>query len=383
MKACRDAEAEIPGPEKALVALAVFTLALAATLLRAISLGAQAPEPKVILITLDGARTEEIFGGLDVEALASTLAEGKTLEDNDTYKRFWAPTPEERREKLMPFFWGVLMRQHGSIAGNTRLGSAVTLTNTHRFSYPGYAEILLGEAHDAEIKSNDPIRNPYVTVLEEVQSRLKLTKPQVAAFTSWNVFSAIVEHQEGSMTVNAGFAPIDSPEPAIQELSSLQRDTVTPWNSVRHDIYTFRFAMDHLQRARPRMLYLALGETDDWAHDGRYDRVLDAYARNDAYFRQLWTWLESDPSYRGQTHLLLTTDHGRGRTAKDWRDHGAKVDGAQDVWIAFVSPAMSRRGEWQQQPALRTNQIAATLAGWMGIDWRALRPSAGGPIPAN
>ena len=368
---------------KQIFAIAILAATLGPAPARTAVVTAQAAEPKVILITFDGARTEEIFGGLDVEALSSTLAEGKTLEDNETYKRFWAATPEARREKLMPFFWGVLMRQHGSIAGNPRTGSAVTLTNTHRFSYPGYAEILLGEAHDADIKSNEPIRTPSVTVLEEVRSQLKLTKTQVAAFTSWDVFSAIVEHQEGSITVNAGFAPFDSPDPVIQELSRLQRETVTPWNSVRHDFYTFRFAMEHLQRARPRMLYLALGETDDWAHDGRYDRMLDAYARSDSYLRQLWTWLESDPSYRGQTHLLITTDHGRGHTAKDWRNHGAQVDGAQDVWIAFASPAMTLRGEWRQHPALRTNQIAATIAGWMGIDWRALRPSAGGPITPN
>ena len=37
------------------------------------------------------------------------------------------------------------------------------------------------------------------------------------------------------------------------------------------------------------------GETDDWAHDGRYDRVLEAYARSDRYLAQLWTWLESQP----------------------------------------------------------------------------------------
>ena len=39
--------------------------------------------------------------------------------------------------------------------------------------------------------------------------------------------------------------------------------------------------MAHLRRAQPRVLYLALGETDDWAHDGRYDRVLETYARTD------------------------------------------------------------------------------------------------------
>jgi bisphosphoglycerate-independent phosphoglycerate mutase (AlkP superfamily) len=169
----------------------------------------------------------------------------------------------------------------------------------------------------------------------------------------------------------------------IQELSLLQQETITPWNSVRHDVYTFRFAMDHLRRARPRMVYLALGETDDWAHDGRYDRVLEAYERGDRYLRELWTWLQSDPTYRGQTHLLITTDHGRGRTPKDWRNHGATVEGAQDVWIALASPHLTKRGEWQQHAPLATNQIAATLAGWMGVDWRALRPAAGGPIAAN
>ena len=60
------------------------------------------------------------------------------------------------------------------------------------------------------------------------------------------------------------------------------------------------------------MLYIAFDETDDWAHDGRYDPVLDAYARIDDYLRELWTWLQSQPDYKGRTHLLVTTDHGRG-----------------------------------------------------------------------
>ena len=157
-----------------------------------INVAAQTSESRVILITLDGARTEEIFGGLDADVLASTLRENQKLEEQAVYKRLWAETPEARREKLMPFFWGTLMREYGSIAGNVRAGSSVTLTNTHRFSYPGYAEILLGEAHDDDIKSNDANRNPFVTVLEEVQSRLKLSTTQVAAFTSWNVSGAWV-----------------------------------------------------------------------------------------------------------------------------------------------------------------------------------------------
>lgn len=341
---------------------------------------AQDGTPKVILITLDGARTEEVFGGLDLDVFKSTLRENQKLEDQLAYQRFWADSPDERRQKLMPFFWGTLMREHGSIAGNARLLSSVTLTNTHRFSYPGYSEILLGEAHDDVISSNDAVQNPYTTVLEVLKSRLELTTPQVAVFTSWNVFDAIVEHTKGSLVVNAGFEAFDSPEPRIRDMSRLQTETPTPWNSVRHDVYTFSFAMDHLRRERPRVVYLAFGETDDWAHDGRYDRVLETYERTDSYLKDLWTWIQADPEYRDRTHILITTDHGRGRTVADWRNHGAKVEGAQHVWMAFVSPAMKARGEWRDHPPLATNQIAATLAGWMNVDWLALRPAAGAPI---
>src|SRR5215208_3022470 len=100
----------------------------------------------VVLVTLDGARTQEIFGGLDLDVLRSTLPADGVVEETRAYKRYWAPTPEAARERLMPFFWTVFMAQHGSIAGNLARGSSVRVTNRHRFSYPGYAELLLGEA---------------------------------------------------------------------------------------------------------------------------------------------------------------------------------------------------------------------------------------------
>ena len=166
----------------------------------------------------------------------------------------------------MPFFWRTLMARHGSIAGNKAAGSSVTLTNTHRFSYPGYSEILLGEAHDDTIKSNDPLRNPYVTVLEELKARLGLPPAGVGVFGSWNVFDAIVEHTSGALTVNAGYEAFDHPDPAVRELSALQFQTPTAWDSVRHDVYTFRLAMAHLTE-RPSARHV---------HRARRDRRLGA-----------------------------------------------------------------------------------------------------------
>jgi hypothetical protein len=333
----------------------------------------------IILITLDGVRTEEIFGGLDLEILKSTLGEKQKAEDTASYKRFWAPTREERRRKLMPFFWSLVTGQ-GSIAGDTTVGSAVRLRNRLWFSYPGYAEILLGEPHDDVIKSNDPIQNPYRTVLEAIREQLELPRERVATFASWAVFNAIAEHTEGATFVNAGIEDVPGDDAEGRLLNRMQADVPPPWDHVRFDGFTFRLAMRHLATAKPRALYIAFDETDDWAHDRKYDRVLNALARIDGFLSELWAWVQKDPDYRGRTHLLITTDHGRGRTAKDWDSHGEKVVGAEDVWIAFASPKMARRGVWQKHEPLSTSQIAATLAGWMGVDWQSLSANAGAPI---
>ncbi|HMY75821.1 MAG TPA: phosphoglyceromutase, partial [Blastocatellia bacterium] len=144
----------------------------------AVSTFAQTKTENVILITFDGARTQEIFGGLDLEILKDKTKRGK-VEDSTLYKKYWAATPEERRMKLMPFFWGTLMKDHGSIAGNRALGSSVMTTNKMWFSYPGYSEILTGQAHDDVINSNDRNRNPNTSVLEFLKRKLNLSKTQV------------------------------------------------------------------------------------------------------------------------------------------------------------------------------------------------------------
>jgi Type I phosphodiesterase / nucleotide pyrophosphatase len=339
---------------------------------------AQQRTEHVVLVTLDGARYQEMFGGLDRELLQST-AEKVPVESRPSYKKYWAATPEERRKKLLPFFWGTLMAE-GSIAGNQGAGSVARVTNTHRFSYPGYAEILTGEAHDAVIKSNDPAQNPFETVLEFVRRKLGLPADKVAAFASWGVFSGIVEHVPGTITSNAGVQRWESSDPLIQQLNELQFEAAAPWDLIRLDAFTFRLSMAYLKTHKPRLMYLALDETDDWAHDGKYELVLDSYARTDAYLKELWEFLQSDPEYRGTTTLIITTDHGRGRTIADWRSHGKDIEGAQDIWVAVVSPHSQLRGEWRNAAPVFQNQIAATIARLFGLDLSELRPTAGRPI---
>jgi hypothetical protein len=341
---------------------------------------ARAATPRhAILITLDGARTEEIFGGLDRIALASTVRDG-VVETTRAYAEYWAESAEARRQKVMPFFWGTLMATRGSIAGNRARGSRFGVTNHKRFSYPGYAEILTGQAHDDTIISNDNRRYPYTTVLEFLRHRWAVGPDQVAVFGSWETFHWISGREDGAVSVNAGYQAFGSSDPAIQALSRAQFEAKTPWPSARHDAFTFRFAMDYLQRVRPRLLYIALDETDDWAHDSNYERVLETLTLTDGLLRELWTWLQADVEYRDNTAILITADHGRGHTAADWSKHGEDVVGADQTWLAAIGPDWPRRGEWTDAPPAFTNQVASTLAREVGEDFRAGVAGAGAPI---
>jgi bisphosphoglycerate-independent phosphoglycerate mutase (AlkP superfamily) len=165
-------------------------------------------------------------------------------------------------------------------------------------------------------------------------------------------------------------------------LNDLVRDSTPLWDGLLHDSFTFHAAFDYLREEHPRVLYIAFDETDDWAHEGRYDRYLQAAHRVDEFVGRLWNFIQSNPRYRNRTTLILTADHGRGtgEGPKGWRDHGKDVPGAEDIWLAVVGPDTPALGERSQTPLIYQNQIAATLAAFLGEDFAAALPRAGKPI---
>lgn len=334
----------------------------------------------VVLVTLDGTRWQDLFGGLDLDILRGTSGD-TPVEKTEAYQRFWAPTAAERRAKVMPFLWSRLVAQEGAIVGNRAVGSRMEVANAMKFSYPGYSEMLTGAPHDDVITSNDNRRYPFQTVLEWLRRDLRLPKAGVAVFGSWETFNWIAERDEGAITINAGYEDSDSAEPEMRTLSALQHLTPNGFHGARHDIYTFRFAMAHLQTAKPRVVYMAFDETDDWAHLKRYDLVLDTLHRTDAQLEQLWNWLQSDAQYRGKSTLILTVDHGRGRTPADWTDHGKDVVGAHETWLGCFGPGVSARGEMTAGDTLYQKQIASTIAALAGRDFAAAAPGAAAAIP--
>ena len=335
----------------------------------------------VILVTVDGLRIQEMFGGMDEILVKKEKYSG--IDDLERARsRFWRPTAEGRRRALMPYFWGTLVRQ-GIVLGNKDRGSSVHPRNPLLFSAPGYAEILTGQ-YQADVTTNDVKRYPHPTVLEYVRRELRLGKTQVATFGSWDGFKTLSSSQADAFFTNGGYekVPAAMATPRMAYLGELQDQIMALWESGRSDAVTFNLALEYLKKYRPRLLYIALGEPDDWAHARRYDRLLDYLHVLDDYLRTLWETVERSEFYRGKTTLIITTDHGRGVRPDDWVEHDAGIAGSEDIWVAVIGPDTPDLGDLAPYPTVHQADVAATLARFFGLDYRKFNPEAGPPIPA-
>ena len=332
----------------------------------------------VILVMTDGFRWQEVFGGAEDALL--TRAAGNVADTIRLRRDFGRGSGAERRAALLPFIWGTMAVQ-GQLFGDSARGSVAQITNPLKFSYPGYSETFTGHV-DPRIDSNEHPANTNVTVFEWL-NRQPAFRGRVAAFATWDAFSRIINADRSGVPVadgwtRGGVTGTGTPREAL--LRELFATTVRYWPDNNWDALTHQAAMDHLAVRKPRVLFIGYGETDEWAHAGRYDLYLRSVHQVDAYLAQLWAQVQSDPQYRDRTTLIVTTDHGRGDGPK-WRDHGKDVVGAENIWMAVLGPDTPALGARSNIPLVRQAQVAATIAALLGTDWQAAEPRAAPPIP--
>lgn len=308
--------------------------------------GQQVHADHVILITLDGVRHQDLFGGADSVLLASP----KSASISDTLKfreRWWRTTAEARRRVVMPFFWDSLVPL-GALYGASA-SRPVLSTNGLKFSAPGYMEIFTGKPQ-ADVTSNADRRYPHRTIFDVVAATppagQRPVRTDVAAFVSWDVQGRLVSADSTVGVVSASIEPLP-PEARPGNgalLERLQSRIGYPVDGMRYDAITHTLALEYLLRFHPRLLHIGLGETDEEAHHGQYERLLGALRVVDEELRELWRAINADPELRGRTAIIITTDHGRGSTPSDWSDHGKGVDGADRIWLFAVGAGIPARG---------------------------------------
>ncbi|MFT3936818.1 MAG: hypothetical protein QM726_24550 [Chitinophagaceae bacterium] len=335
-----------------------------------IVLQAQHKTENVVIVTMDGMRWQEIFGGVDEELLNTKTY---TKEPDEIKKQFWAATAEERRKKLFPFLWTTIAEK-GQLYGNRKYDNKFDNANPYWFSYPGYNEIFTGYP-DTAVNSNDKILNKNENVLEYINNQ-KGYAGKIAVFSTWDVFPYILNAKRSGLYVNSDTDSLKFNSPGLQLVNDMQFLAPRPIGT-RSDLHTYMAGREYLKAYHPKLLYIAMEETDDFAHGGLYDQYLGSAHAEDGMIADLWKILQSIPQYKDKTTLIVTCDHGRGDKVKStWRDHGQKVEDAHELWLAVIGPDTAPKGELKTAGQLYQKQIAATIAQFLGFTFTANHPVA-------
>lgn len=349
----------------------------------------------LVLVSIDGLRWQEVFQGYQDDVLNLAEFEEKKA---GLKKQFSGENAATKRQKLMPFLWNVLSKD-GVLIGNRKTGSNMRVTNDYWFSYPGYNELLTGKA-DSNINSNKAIENPNVTILEWLNKQAGY-EGRVAAFGSWDVFPAIINRTRSGVPINAGFESADWVDLSDKTkwLNELQKHIPSPWDNVRLDAFTLGFTEQYILAHQPKIIYLALGETDDFAHQGNYPEYLRGANRADQFIAQLWSLLQSLEQYHGKTNLIITVDHGRGNSAQSWQHHASPkavkgylnglnqykegVPGADQIWLAAMGPDVKNVGVIKGGSTYSLDQVAATAVGLLDFQPNDFATDIADPLPIS
>ena len=169
------------------------------------------------------------------------------------------------------------------------LGSVARVTNGLAFSYPGYNEMLTGHA-DPRIDSNEFGPNPNVSVFEWLNTLPDLhgTRQRVCHLGDLQGHlqrraqppAAAGRLGRALLTARSASARRSSTGCTQPPRGSTTRTCTTP---------SCRFRCSIPSRSQqPRVLFVGYGETDNWAHAGRYDLVLHSAHLFDQFVGELW-----------------------------------------------------------------------------------------------
>ena len=326
---------------------AVVTDELAAT-----STPVIARDGRVVIVTIDGARWQDVFEG-------SSAA--------------WSGAPSIRPEQLMPRTLA-LVASRGVALGATREGCAnVRTASGSNVSLPGYLEIFTGHASRC---LDNKCSKVEASLLDEAA---RAGAKGVASIGSWEVLSQAVTGGGPGVFLSVGRY---WPEvPANDRLGQLAvagngEDPYPGHYGYRPDAATAAIALEYLRAKKPALLHIGLGDTDEYGHRGDYPAYLDALRRADALIGAVSDVLDTMGDDGAKTTVLVTPDHGRNA---DFNDHGAfHAESARTFLLAF-GPRVVPRGVGCPTHDITLADIAPTVRVLMGLP-RDATSGGGAPI---
>lgn len=262
--------------------------------------------PKVVLITVDGVRWQEIFNGTD-----PVLYRGKSI---------------SARELLPNMYYQFVDR--GMVVGKD---STFVATGPAHISLPGYLEIMRGHP------STDCQENDCEPRLKEDTMADLFEKS--AVFASWDTIRKTVGKNTNKFVVNCGrnFRSDGWKKMDLEDNQNFPEVWGDP--IYRPDDLTEKAAVDYLQWYAPDFLWISLGDTDEWAHSGDYDKYLESLQQADKFIGMIVEMVKQGQDGQDFT-FIVTADHGRGL---QWQSHGWDKESARD-WLMMAGRGIPAQG---------------------------------------
>ena len=281
---------------------------------------------RVLLITIDGVRTKDIFNGPDHSLIEKLRIKQKF------YNRFGNKSVEE----LLPFLYNIIMP-------NSIVYTNMIVKNKINISYPGYNDILTGKyiknnEYREKINKNKKIPNPNKTFIELLINKKKISKDKVVICTSWSNFINIFNYKRSKLKpynwVNEKKFKILSKKNKIiyphYKYKYINKKTLIK-QDLHHDPHVYEFFRKEILIKKPNLMFLGLGMTDRFAHQNDYIEYWNHLILFDDILTNLIETLKSLKIYN-DTKIIITTDHGRGNNYNTWTSHNKQIINSKHTW---------------------------------------------------
>jgi hypothetical protein len=311
------------------------------------------PAPsRVVLVTLDGVRWEDVF--------ESGLESGHGSER------------ERGSETQMPNLQR-FVRERGVALGGPGCEHDMRASGPNFVSLPGYLEMFTGKATACTHNGCPPVQTN--TVVDD--ARAVANRPgDIAVFASWSTYAYAVAHDRRSIVLSAGARSPTSTAPAALRakndaklrylLETGAANSGYPGHGdYRPDEHTARIALHYLETVGPRLLVVGLGDADEHAHRGDIPSYRRAVRRADTFLADLDHALGRMGEDGKQTAVLVTTDHGRSHSL---RGHGALYPESQRVFVAAFGAGIAHRGVSCAAEPLRLAHLAGAVRSLLAME---------------
>jgi membrane-anchored protein YejM (alkaline phosphatase superfamily) len=135
----------------------------------------------------------------------------------------------------------------------------------------------------------------------------------------------------------------------------------------REDSVTYLNALRVLSKDHPHLAFIGFKEPDSKGHQNDWPGYLNGLILSDSYTYKIWQFLQNDPTYKDNTTVFITNDHGRhlDGVADGFVSHGDDCEGCKHIMLLATGPDFKRNAVVTKHYGLV--DINATVAELLGL----------------